>query len=87
MARQMAGLGALDPAAAVRLTWVMISDQDIWRTAGIMIKRYGEAADFEACLRADEFAEKGDRDGMRVWLRILKAIDALQSVQPGELRN
>jgi hypothetical protein len=65
----------------------MISDQDIWLTAGIMIKRYGDTADFEACIRAHEFAEKGDRAGMRVWLRILDAIDRLQHVQPGEVRQ
>jgi hypothetical protein len=62
----------------------MISEIDIWRTAGIMIKRYGDAADFEACVRADELGGKGDRAGMRVWLRILDAIDRLQNVQPGE---
>lgn len=84
---QMAGLAALDLRPLVRLTLEMISDNDIWRTAGIMIKRYGEAADFEACIRADEFAEKGDRAGMRVWLRIMEAIDALQNVQLGETKQ
>lgn len=52
-----------------------------------MIKRYGDTADFEACLRADKLGAEGDRDRMRVWLRILKAIDALQNVQPGETRQ
>jgi hypothetical protein len=83
----MAGLGALDQRPAVLLTSAMISDQDIWLTAGIMIKRFGETADFEACIRADEFAQKGDRTGMRVWLRILDAIDRLRNVQPGEAKQ
>lgn len=65
----------------------MISEIDIWRTAGIMIKRYGDTADIEACRRADELGGKGDRAGMRVWLRILDAIDRLQNVQPSELRQ
>lgn len=84
---QMAGLAGLDRRPSVRLTLPMISNQDIWLTAGVMIKRYGETADFEACIRADEFAEKGDRAGMWVWLRILDAIDRLQHVQPGEVRQ
>lgn len=62
----------------------MISEIDIRRTARIMIRRYGDTADLEACMRADELGGKGDRAGMRVWLRILSAIDALQNVQPGE---
>lgn len=83
----MAGLAGLDPADGARLTSVMISEIDIRRTANIMIKRYGDTADFEACMRADEFAEKGDRAGMRVWLRVLDAIDQIQHVQPGEMRQ
>lgn len=65
----------------------MISEIDIQRTAVIMIKRYGDTADFEACLRADELSAKGDSAGMRVGLRILAAIDTLRSVQPGETRQ
>jgi hypothetical protein len=65
----------------------MISDRDIWRTAGVIIKRSGETADFESCVRADELREKGDRAGMRVWLRILTAINRLQHVQPGETKQ
>jgi len=65
----------------------MIPEIDIWRAAGAMVKRYGNAADFQACLRADELSAKGDRVGMRVWLRILEAIDALQNVQPGETKQ
>jgi hypothetical protein len=32
----------------------------------------------EAAKRADEFEARGERDGQHVWLRILRAIDALQ---------
>lgn len=65
----------------------MIPEIDIWRTAGIMIKRYGDAADIAACMHADEFGAMGDCAGMRVWLRILGAIDQMQNVQSGETRQ
>jgi hypothetical protein len=65
----------------------VILDIDIWRCAGVMIKRYGDLADVEAAARADEYEKKGERDGQRVWLRILKAIDELRSVQPGETQH
>lgn len=65
----------------------MIPEIDIWRAAILMINRYGADADLEACSRADELGGKGDRQGMRVWLRILKAIDALQHPQSEEVRH
>jgi hypothetical protein len=84
VAGQMAGLNGLDQAATARLTSAMIPEIDIWRAASVMIRRYKETADFEAARRADEFGAKGDRAGMRIWLQILAAIDALQHVQAGE---
>jgi hypothetical protein len=30
--------------------------------AGVVIRRYGETADFDAWLRADKFGIEGDRD-------------------------
>ena len=65
----------------------MIPDLDIWRTAAIMIKHYGDTADIEATARADEYLAKGELDGQRVWIRIAKAIDELRTVKPGEARN
>ena len=56
----------------------MISDLDIWRSANELIKQFGDTADIEAAARADAFLDKGDLDGQRVWLRILKAIDGMQ---------
>jgi hypothetical protein len=79
----MAGLVSLDRRPASRLTSVMIAEIDIWRTAGILINRHGDTADLEARRRADDLGGEGNR-GMRTWLRILTAIDALQNVQPGE---
>jgi hypothetical protein len=62
----------------------MILEIDIWRSANELIKQYGDLADIEAAARAHEFEAKGDRDGQCVWLRILKAVDALRKRQPGE---
>lgn len=62
----------------------MVREIDIWCTASELIKGYGDTADIEAAARADTLQDKGDLEGQRVWLRVLKAIDELQKVQPGE---
>lgn len=55
-----------------------ISNLDIYRTANLMVKRYGrDGAPIQAAMRADEFLYMGDLDGQRTWRRILKAIDVL----------
>lgn len=77
----------VDHLASVRLTFPMIPEIDIWRAAAIMIKRYKDQADLAPARRADEYCDKGERDGPRTWLAILKAIDQLRTVQPGEARN
>ncbi len=62
----------------------MISDLDIYRSANELIKQYGDAADIEAAMRADEYLAAGDVEGEAVWLRIVKAIEELQSEErPG----
>ena len=35
-------------------------------------------------MKADALLEKGDLDGQRVWLRIVKTIEALLETQPGD---
>jgi hypothetical protein len=62
-------------------------DLDIWRSANLMIQRHGDLADIEAATRADELLAKGDIDGQRVWMRILRAIDDLRGVEPGETKQ
>lgn len=56
-----------------------VSDRDIYATALQFIRLHGEAAFFEAALRADEQIAKGDADGERVWKRIAAAILTLTS--------
>ncbi len=55
------------------------SDLDIYRSANELIKQFGDAADIEAALRADELMEAGDMEGVAVWKRIVKAIEGLLS--------
>ncbi len=63
----------------------MTSDIDIYRSAHELIKQYGDAADTEATMRADERLAAGDMEGEAVWLRILKAINELLSKErPGD---
>ncbi len=52
---------------------------DIYRSANELIKQYGEAADIEAAMRADECLAAGDMEGEAVWLRIVMAVEALPS--------
>ncbi len=55
------------------------SELDIYRSAHELIEQYGDAADIEAAMRADELMEAGDLEGVAVWKRIVKAIEELQS--------
>ncbi len=57
----------------------MTTDLDIYRSANELIKQFGDAADIEAAMRADERLAAGDMDGEAVWLRIVKAIAELLS--------
>ena len=61
---------------------LMVDDLDIHRSANELIKQYGEAADIEAAMRADECLAAGDMEGEAVWLRIGKATEELQRTRP-----
>ncbi len=63
----------------------MVTDLDIYRAANELIKQFGDAADIEAAMRADELMDAGDMEGRAVWLRIVKAIEELLSEErPGD---
>ncbi len=70
---------AVCPAVGVAGEQKMTSDLDIYRSANELTKQYGEAADIEAAMRTDECLAAGDMEGEAVWLRIVKAIEELQS--------
>jgi hypothetical protein len=65
----------------------MIPDLDIWRSANLMIQQHGDLADIEAAMRADDLLAKGDIDGQRTWMRILRAIDELTTAKVAETRQ
>ena len=55
----------------------MTNRLDIYRSANILVKQHGDEALIEAAMHADAMLERGDLDGRTVWLRILKAVEAL----------
>lgn len=60
----------------------MISDRDIYASANLMIRRFGDDAALEAGKRADELMAEGDMDGCRTWKQIIKAIEEVQRQTP-----
>jgi hypothetical protein len=60
------------------------SDLDIFRTANVLVKHYGEDAALEAAQRADAMLDKGAIDGQRIWKRVLKAVKEIQRDEPRE---
>ena len=52
----------------------MTSDIDIYRSANLLIERYGEDAPIHAAMSADKMMERGNMDGRAVWKRIVKAV-------------
>ena len=59
------------------------SEINIWRSAQAMVKRYGADAAAHSAMRADERLAVGDLDGQATWMRIVRAIEQLQSGEPG----
>ena len=60
----------------------MIPEIDIWRVANLMLKRYGEEAEAESAIRADELWEVGDAAGAAGWRRVMGAVQQLVNVTP-----
>ncbi|MCH7888322.1 MAG: hypothetical protein IIA00_03485 [Proteobacteria bacterium] len=59
-----------------------VSDLDIYRCASLTVQQHGTEAPIHAAMKADAMLEKGDLDGQRVWLRILKAVEELLADEP-----
>ena len=47
-----------------------------------MLKHYGDEADIESAIRAEELAAAGDWVGEAVWRRIIDAIGQLENATP-----
>jgi hypothetical protein len=66
----------------------MIPDDDDRFCARVMIANFGEEAAKVAAARADDYLVAGNTEGQLTWLRVVKAIDELQKMQPNDnLRN
>jgi hypothetical protein len=64
----------------------MIPEIDIWRVANLMLRRYGDEADIESAIRAEELFEEGDHNGAAVWRRVIDAIaELLNTTPPGQV--
>ena len=60
----------------------MIPEIDIWRVPNLMLRRYGDEADIESAIRAEELFEEGDHNGAAVWRRVIGAIAQLLNTTP-----
>ena len=56
---------------------------DIHRTAQPYIDQHGDQAALQGAMRSDELFYTGDLDGAATWRIIIKAIEVLQSTEPG----
>jgi hypothetical protein len=59
-----------------------VAELDIWRTAKLMVERFGEDAVVETSMRVDQMAADNDLVGRRVWLLVLAAVRELQNTSP-----
>ena len=67
----------------------MITILDIWRSASVLIRRYGDGASLHAANRADEMLDAGNMDGRALWGRIHEAVLELgrEALGEGESRH
>ena len=61
-----------------------MTDLDIWRSANILLKRYGGEAVFIAGKRVDALLDQGDTEGCSAWILIVKAITDLERKLAGK---
>ena len=57
----------------------MTSDLEIIRVAASLIREYGDQANIEAAQRANALLEKGDLQAQSEWVRVVEAVEGIQS--------
>ncbi len=62
----------------------MIDDPDVWRAAGLLIKRHGDDASVVAAQRVDDLLAASDFEGSAIWKRVLEAVAELTRTKPAE---
>lgn len=60
----------------------MLDEKEIWRSAMVMLKHYGETAEAECDKRFEELTREGDNNGAAVWQLIGRAVQQLANEQP-----
>lgn len=64
-----------------------MKDIDVWRSANLLIQQHGGSAEWEAARLVERAREKGDAEGERVWVEILKASSVLRNTKPDGQMN
>ncbi len=62
----------------------VISDQEIHRSARLLVDQYGEGAPLRAGVRAHKLSKGGDTEGAAIWLRVLKAVELMLATRLSE---
>lgn len=55
-----------------------VAQDDIWRGANQMIKRYGGKAATEAAARSDAASKAGDEFNQKLWFQVMACVQELQ---------
>lgn len=69
-------------ASRARPEYYMPRYNDVYRTATLFLLEHGDDATAMAGRHADECLEKGDIDGERIWLRVIRTIEGLRAQEP-----
>ena len=62
----------------------MLTERDIYATAMVMVRRYGDDAGAEAAQRSDQLLGDGNMAGAAVWRRVVTAVEELARQAPRE---
>jgi hypothetical protein len=60
-----------------------MTNVDIWRSANLLIKQFGDQAELQAAMKADEMLERNDPAGISAWKNVIDAIRELKRDKPG----
>jgi len=63
----------------------LITEWELWACANEMIRQHGFDAAIQAAMKADALADKGDIEGQRTWVGIVRRINEL--VEPSGTPN
>lgn len=57
----------------------MMLSAEVYRTATLLIREYGELAPAGAFIKADQLRDKGDMQGEDIWRKVARAAEELLS--------